>query len=369
MTTSGGTGRPPTAQDARQDTPAEVNRPEDAARVSSPSGNGAGSTTKASTAYEVAAALRAQASRAAQATKDATHRVQSAVTSPEQDVQAKNGKRPDGIAPGGDSGMTGAAAAVAATAPVRDRVPVQPSTDRPEPPAAPPVSPAASAVQTPASARPVQPDPTGERSPANGLPAGAVQQPGLHPAAQTTAAPVAPLAPVAPPAPVGPRTPPGEVDDTQVSLDAHPEQLNPVPTPPRVPQRSTAPVRRTTRVRKARLRLMRVDPWSVMKTAFLLSVAVGITLFIAVAVLWSVLDAAGVFASVGDLVSELTQSETSAGVQIEEYIALSRVLGITTLIAVVDVVLLTALATLGAFLYNLSASLVGGLEVTLAEDD
>jgi hypothetical protein len=128
-------------------------------------------------------------------------------------------------------------------------------------------------------------------------------------------------------------------------------------------------VRRTTRVRKARLRLMRVDPWSVMKTAFLLSVAVGITLFIAVAVLWSVLDAAGVFASVGNLVSELTQSETSAGVQIEEYIALSRVLGITTLIAVVDVVLLTALATLGAFLYNLSASLLGGLEVTLAEDD
>lgn len=362
MTTSGGTGRPPTAQDARQDTPAEVNRPEDATRVSSPSGNGAGSATKASTAYEVAAALRAQASRAAQATKDAAHRVQSAVTSPEQDVQAKNGKRPEspGMTPGGDSGMTGAAAAVAATAPVRDRVPVQPSTDSPEPSA----SPAASAVQTPASiARPVQPNPTGERSTANGLPGGAVQQPGIPPAAQMAAA--APS--VAPPAPVVPQTPPGEVDDTQVSLDARPE--SPVPTPPRVPQRATAPVRRTTRVRKARLRLMRVDPWSVMKTAFLLSVAVGITLFIAVAVLWSVLDAAGVFASVGNLVSELTQSETSAGIQIEEYIALSRVLGITTLIAVVDVVLLTALATLGAFLYNLSASLVGGIEVTLAEDD
>ena len=39
-------------------------------------------------------------------------------------------------------------------------------------------------------------------------------------------------------------------------------------------------------------------------------------------------------------------------------------LGFTTLIAVVDVVLVTAIATLGAFLYNLSASLLGGLEVT-----
>lgn len=106
-----------------------------------------------------------------------------------------------------------------------------------------------------------------------------------------------------------------------------------------------------------------------MKTAFLLSVAVGITLFFAVAVLWSVLDAAGVFVAVGDLIHELTASETSAGVNIEEYTALSRVLGFVTLIAVVDVVLLTALATLGAFLYNLSASLLGGLEVTLAEDD
>jgi hypothetical protein len=106
-----------------------------------------------------------------------------------------------------------------------------------------------------------------------------------------------------------------------------------------------------------------------MKTAFLLSVALGITLFVAVAVLWSVLDAAGVFTAVGDLVRDLTSSETNSGFQLENYTALSRVLGFTTLIAVVDVVLVTALATLGAFLYNLSASLLGGLEVTLAEDD
>ena len=355
MTTSGGTGRPSTAQDARH-TAAEGNEPEDTTRVSSPSGNGAGSATKASSAYEVAAALRAQASRAAQATRDAAHRVQSAVTSPEQDVQAKNGKQPDstGLPPSDDSEVTGAAAVVAATAPTRDRLPAEPSSRLEQPPAAP---------ASTAGARPVQPHSIADRTSAHGLTGGVIQQPGVSPTPQA-AAPA-----VAPPAPVSPQTPPGEVDDTQVSLDAHPERPNQVATPPRVPQRATQPVRRTTRVRKARLRLMRVDPWSVMKTAFLLSVAVGITLFIAVAVLWSVLDAAGVFASVGDLVSELTQSETSAGVQIEEYIALSRVLGITTLIAVVDVVLLTALATLGAFLYNLSASLVGGLEVTLAEDD
>jgi hypothetical protein len=44
-------------------------------------------------------------------------------------------------------------------------------------------------------------------------------------------------------------------------------------------------------------------------------------------------------------------------------------MGFTMVVAVVDVILITAIATLGAFLYNLSAQLLGGLEVTFAEDD
>jgi hypothetical protein len=45
------------------------------------------------------------------------------------------------------------------------------------------------------------------------------------------------------------------------------------------------------------------------------------------------------------------------------------VLTITSVIAVIDVVLATALATLGSFIYNLSAGMVGGIELTLAEDE
>jgi hypothetical protein len=72
---------------------------------------------------------------------------------------------------------------------------------------------------------------------------------------------------------------------------------------------------------------------------------------------------------VGSLITELTESQTSAGLEITDYVGFSRVVGLATVIAVVDVVLLTALATLFAFLYNLSAALLGGFEVTLAEDD
>jgi len=192
----------------------------------------------------------------------------------------------------------------------------------------------------------------------------------LHDSALAPAPAADPLAPVVVPSsdPVPRGTGVVEPAPTHVGLEAGPDstQLAPQPIPVPPPAPST---RRSARVRKARLRLLRVDPWSVMKTAFLLSVALGITLFVAVAVLWSVLDAAGVFAAVGNLVRDLTSSETNAGFQLENYTALSRVLGFTTLIAVVDVVLVTALATLGAFLYNLSANLLGGLEVTLAEDD
>jgi hypothetical protein len=123
------------------------------------------------------------------------------------------------------------------------------------------------------------------------------------------------------------------------------------------------------RTRKARLRMTHIDPWSVMKTAFLLSIAIGIVTVIAVAMVWSVLGAAGVWDSINKSVQEVIGGETGTAFDVEDYIGTSRVMGFTMIVAVVDVVLITAIATLGAFLYNLAATLLGGLEVTLAEDE
>jgi len=120
--------------------------------------------------------------------------------------------------------------------------------------------------------------------------------------------------------------------------------------------------------RRARLRLTRIDPWSVMKAAFLLSIAFAIVTVVAVAMVWQVLDTAGVWQSINDSVRDTIGSKETANFDIEEYLGTSRVLGFTMLIAAVDVILLTAIATLGAFLYNMSAALLGGIEVTLAED-
>ncbi|GAA1358716.1 DUF3566 domain-containing protein [Streptomyces beijiangensis] len=127
--------------------------------------------------------------------------------------------------------------------------------------------------------------------------------------------------------------------------------------------------RTTPRTRKARLRVAKADPWSVMKVSFLLSIALGICTVVAAAVLWMVMDAMGVFSTVGGTISEATGSTESSGFDLQSFLSLPRVLLFTSVIAVIDVVLATALATLGAFIYNLSAGFVGGVELTLAEDE
>jgi hypothetical protein len=120
--------------------------------------------------------------------------------------------------------------------------------------------------------------------------------------------------------------------------------------------------------RRARLRLTRIDPWSVMKTSFLLAIAFGVVTVVSVFIVWSVLSAAGVWDSINQTVQDVVGGQDAAEFDVEKYVGMSRVMGFTMLVAVVDVILITAIATLAAFLYNMAAALLGGVEVTLAED-
>jgi hypothetical protein len=133
---------------------------------------------------------------------------------------------------------------------------------------------------------------------------------------------------------------------------------------------NVAPGRRTgaKQPRRARLRLTRIDPWSVMKSAFLLSIAFAVVTIVSVIIVWSVLGAAGVWDSINSSIRNVIGGQDAARFDIQDYVGMSRVLGFTMLVSVIDVILLTAVATLGAFLYNMSAALLGGIEVTLVED-
>ncbi|QCU76808.1 hypothetical protein E7744_00035 [Citricoccus sp. SGAir0253] len=121
------------------------------------------------------------------------------------------------------------------------------------------------------------------------------------------------------------------------------------------------------KVRKARLLVSRIDPWSVLKMAFLLSVALGIVTVVGAVVLWTVMDLTGIFDQVNDLLAQVLGSE-GGSFTVQQIISLGQVASFATIIAVVNVVLLTALSMLAAVLYNISSTLVGGIGVTLTDD-
>jgi hypothetical protein len=122
--------------------------------------------------------------------------------------------------------------------------------------------------------------------------------------------------------------------------------------------------------RRARLNLKRIDPWSVMKFAFAVSIVLFIVVVVATSVLYLALDTMGVWSSVNTSLKDLvTASGGEGGTSSPFQVTAWGVIGTSMLIGAVNVVLFTALATLGAFIYNVCADLVGGIELTLAERD
>lgn len=106
-----------------------------------------------------------------------------------------------------------------------------------------------------------------------------------------------------------------------------------------------------------------------MKTAFLFSIAGAVIVVIATSLVWSVLEVSGLFNHINTILAPFLEApgETEQ-FDIKRYVDFKRVFGGAVLLAAINVAIITALATLGAFLYNLASSLIGGLEVTLAED-
>jgi hypothetical protein len=150
----------------------------------------------------------------------------------------------------------------------------------------------------------------------------------------------------------------------------------PQPAPPPAPAQAPATVRRAPSkaaarrsVRQAHLTIARVEPWSVMKFSFVVSLVAFVILFVVVSVLWGSLSALGVFDSLQRVVSSVTSSQASNGVNAAKWFSASRILGWTALLGSLNIVLITAMSTIGAVVYNLTSRLVGGVEVTLRESE
>jgi hypothetical protein len=118
--------------------------------------------------------------------------------------------------------------------------------------------------------------------------------------------------------------------------------------------------------RKVRVLLSRVDPWSALKIGFLASIAIGIMTVVAVWVLWNALNQMETFVTIQQWVAKLfTQGQQ---VNILQFFDLTKVMSATLLISVVNVVLISGLSVIAAFIYNMISSVVGGVYLTLTDD-
>ena len=145
---------------------------------------------------------------------------------------------------------------------------------------------------------------------------------------------------------------------------------------PAAPGRLTDPQGPTTRIAvagrargpvRATMQIRRIDPWSALKVSLLLNVALFFVWMIAVAFLYVVLGAMGVWSKLNSNVGDLLTSSSGGGGG--DLVSAASIFGGAALVGLVNIVLLTAMATIGAYIYNLSTDIVGGVEVTLADLD
>ena len=118
--------------------------------------------------------------------------------------------------------------------------------------------------------------------------------------------------------------------------------------------------------RQISLVVSRIDPWSVMKVSFLLSVTLGIAMVLAGLLVWLLLNSMNVFSSVENFINDIDPTGSIASMI--DYLRLPRVMAMSTIIAVSNVILMTAFSTVGAFIYNLVTSLVGGIKLALTDE-
>ena len=115
---------------------------------------------------------------------------------------------------------------------------------------------------------------------------------------------------------------------------------------------------RRTATKQVRLRLVHIDFWSVVKLALVASLVIAIVMVVAATLVWVVVEQTGVISSVDGLLNDVTGS---TGVTVSTFVSFTGILAFAGICAVLQIIVTTALAAIGAFLYNLSVRLTGGL--------
>lgn len=140
------------------------------------------------------------------------------------------------------------------------------------------------------------------------------------------------------------------------------------PAPSSEAQKAPAPVAIAARAEgeplRATIQIRKIDPWSTLKISLVIAVSLFFVWMVAVGLLYAVLDGMGVWDRLNSAFTEIVNEDGGGGL-----VSAGQVFGYAAVIGILNVLLFTALTTIGSFIYNLSSDLVGGVEVTLADRD
>ena len=118
------------------------------------------------------------------------------------------------------------------------------------------------------------------------------------------------------------------------------------------------------KVNRVRRIIRKIDPWTVLKVTFVLNFIVALTMVLGFSILWVLLVNAGVPQGLEDIARRLALLDADASLVGNVEPLFSSVVFLATVYLLTQ----TALATIGAFFYNLVSDLVGGIEVVVLEE-
>jgi hypothetical protein len=147
----------------------------------------------------------------------------------------------------------------------------------------------------------------------------------------------------------------------------------PPPAVPAAPIRTEAarpdavrrPGKRAPRI--TTLQLKRLDPWTTLKVSLIVAIVMFFVWMIAVGLLYVLFSSLDVISRINDGWATVTSADaaTAGG----DLITAGKVFGIAAVIGAINIIILTALATVASFVYNAAAGMAGGIELTLGERD
>ncbi|WP_345762697.1 DUF3566 domain-containing protein [Diaminobutyricibacter sp. McL0608] len=118
--------------------------------------------------------------------------------------------------------------------------------------------------------------------------------------------------------------------------------------------------RRPASSKQVRLKLVYIDFWSSVKLSFLVGLCLAIIAIVGTFLVWTVLNQTGIFDQVNSLFKDISGA---GGADLKSILGLGQVMGFSLIVAILDIVVITALGAIFALLYNLSVKITGGLLV------